>query len=174
MLPILLALSFIAIGLVVVIAGQPDESVVTRSTMISAPPDKVFPHVNELRKWDEWSPWAKIDPAARSTYDGPAAGIGAAMSWDGNQKVGAGKMTIIESRPNDRIRINLEFIRPFQSNTLAEFNFVPEHTQTAVTWSMCGNSSLFFKLFGLVMDCGDMVGRDFEMGLASLKAVAEK
>ena len=75
MLPIVLALGFMAVGLVVVIAGRPDEFVVSRSATISAPPEKVFVHVNELCKWENWSPWAKIDPHAKSVYEGPAAGV---------------------------------------------------------------------------------------------------
>jgi hypothetical protein len=174
MLAILLALGFMAIGLVVVIAGRPDEFVVSRSTWIDAAPEKVFPRVNELRKWEDWSPWAKIDPHATTTFEGPAAGAGSAMSWDGNKKVGAGKMTIVESQPSERVGIRLEFLRPFQATNMAEFRFQPESGKTFVTWSMRGKNNFFFKVFGLLMNCDDMVGKDFEKGLASLKVVVEK
>jgi hypothetical protein len=174
MIPILCAVAVIVLLFIIVIAGRPDEFVVSRATRISAPPDKVFPRVSELRKWEDWSPWAKLDPDAKSTFEGPAAGVGSAMSWDGNKKVGAGKMTIIESRPSDLVRIRLEFLRPFQATNTAEFNFKPESAQTLVTWSMRGKNNLFFKAFSLLMNCDDMVGKDFEKGLASLKAVAEK
>ncbi len=173
MLPIVLALGFMAVGLVVVIAGRPDEFVVSRSATISAPPEKVFAHVNELCKWENWSPWAKIDPHAKSVYEGPAAGVGAAMSWDGDKRVGAGKMTIVESRPSERVHIRLEFLRPFQATNMVEFHFKPENGQTLVTWSMSSKNNLFFKAFSLFMNCDDMVGRDYEKGLASLKALAE-
>jgi hypothetical protein len=173
-MPILLALALIVFLFIIVIAGRPDEFVVSRSAAISAPPDKVFPCVNELKKWEDWSPWAKRDPNAKSTFEGPAAGVGSAMSWDGNKDVGAGKMTIVESKPNDRIRIRLEFLRPFQATNMAEFNFRSESPQTVVTWSMTGKNNFFFKAFSLFMNCDDMVGKDFEKGLASLKAVVEK
>jgi hypothetical protein len=173
-MPILLALALIVFLFIIVIAGRPDEFVVFRMKMISAPPEKVFPHVNELKKWEDWSPWAKIDPNAKSTFEGPAAGVGSSMAWDGNKKVGAGKMTITESEPSSLVGIRLEFLRPFQATNAAEFNFVPESAQTLVTWRMTGKNNFFFKVFSLLMNCDDMVGKDFEKGLASLKAVVEK
>ena len=95
------------------------------------------------------------------------------MSWDGNKKVGAGRMTIVASRPSDMIRIRLEFLRPFKATNMAEFRFHCEDAQTVVTWSMSGKSNLFFKVFSVFVNCDDMVGKDFERGLASLKSVAE-
>jgi hypothetical protein len=172
-MPYLLALAVIVLLFIVVIAGRPDEFLVSRSTAISAPPDEVFKRVNELRKWEDWSPWAKLDPHATSTFSGAAAGVGAEMAWDGNKKVGAGKMTIVESKPCQRVGIRIEFLRPFQATNMAEFQFQPDNAQTVVTWSMSGKNNFFFKAFSLVMNCDDMVGRDFEKGLASLKAVAE-
>jgi hypothetical protein len=173
-MPILLAVALIIFLFIIVIAGRPDEFVVSRAKRIPAPPDKVFSHVNELKKWEDWSPWAKIDPNAKSTFEGPAAGVGSAMSWDGNKKVGAGKMTIVESQPSNLVRIRLEFLRPFQATNMAEFSFRPESAQTFVTWSMTGKNNFFFKVFSLLMNCDDMVGKDFEKGLASLKTVVEK
>jgi uncharacterized protein YndB with AHSA1/START domain len=173
MVPILLALAVIALLFGVVVAGRPDEFAISRSTTIAAPPEDVFPRVNELRKWEDWSPWAKLDPTARSTFDGAAAGVGAEMSWDGNKKVGAGRMTIVESNPFERVRIKLDFLRPFQATNLAEFQFKPDGGQTVVAWTMTGQNNFFFKVFGLLMNFDDMVGKDFEKGLASLKAVVE-
>jgi len=173
MLPILLALAFIAILFIVVIAGQPDEFKVVRSARISARTEQIFQHVNDLHKWEAWSPWAKLDSNAKSSFDGAATGVGAAMSWDGNKKIGAGKMTITESRPGELIRIRLEFIRPFQATNTAEFTFKPDGNQTLVTWNMTGQSNCFFKAFGLFMNCDKMVGGDFEKGLAAMKSVVE-
>ena len=173
MIPILLALAFIAIIFIVVIAGQPCEFTVTRTATISAPPGKIFPRVNDLHKWESWSPWAKLDPNAKSSFSGADSGAGAAMAWDGNKKIGAGKMTITDSRPSEMIRLKLEFIRPFAATNTAEFSFKPDANQTNVTWSMTGKNNLFFKLFGLFVNCDDMAGKDFQKGLASLKAVTE-
>lgn len=173
MIPIFLALAFIALIFFIVIAGQPSEFVVSRSATFFAPPEKVFPHVNDLHRWEAWSPWAKLDPNAKNSFTGPESGAGAAMAWDGNKKIGAGKMTIVESKPNESIRLNLEFIRPFRGTSAVDFKFRSEANQTVVTWTMTGKSNFFFKVFGLFKNCDDMVGRDYEKGLASLKSVAE-
>jgi hypothetical protein len=173
MIPILLALAFITILIFIVIAGRPDEFTITRAAKMSAPPEKIFPHVNELRKWVAWSPWAKMDPNCKMTYDGPPAGGGAGYSWAGNKKVGEGRMTINESRPSDLIRIKLEFLKPFKATNMAEFTFKAEGKQTLVTWSMTGKNNFMGKAFGLIMNFDKMIGGDFEKGLAAMKSVAE-
>jgi uncharacterized protein YndB with AHSA1/START domain len=173
MIPILLALAFIAILFVIVIAGQPDEFKICRSADISAPPEKIFPHVNDLHQWKPWSPWAKLDPNSTATFSGSESGSGAVMAWAGNNKVGQGKMTITESAPVQRIRLRLEFQKPMVATNLAEFSFTPEADQTVVTWSMSGKNNLMGKIFGLFVNCDQMVGGQFETGLANLKRVAE-
>lgn len=173
MLPILLALSFIVLLLVVIIAGRPSEFTITRSTKVTAPPDKVFPLVNDFHQWNAWSPWAKMDPDCRNTFEGAPAGTGAGFAWSGNKKVGEGRMTILESRPSDFIRIKLEFVRPFKATNVAEFTFKPEGGQTLVIWSMSGKNNFMFKAVGMFMDCEKMVGGDFEKGLAGIKSLAE-
>lgn len=173
MIPILLALVLVAILLLVVIAGQPDEFKLVREAKISAPREKIFPHVNDLRAWEAWSPWAKLDPNAKNSFEGPASGVGAAMAWSGNKKVGEGRLTITESQANELIGFRLDFVRPFKATNTAEFAFRAEGNQTRVTWSMAGQSNFFFKIFGLLVNCEQMAGKDFEKGLASLKAVAE-
>jgi uncharacterized protein YndB with AHSA1/START domain len=174
MWPILLALAFIALMLIIVIAGRPDEFTISRSADISVPPEKVFPHVNDLRQWKTWSPWAGLDPGMKSTFSGADAGAGAVMAWDGNNKVGAGKMAITESRPCDLIRFRLDFQKPMQATNTVEFTFRHAGGQTVVTWSMAGKNNLTGKLFGLFMDFDKMCGGQFERGLASLKSVAER
>ena len=174
MLPILLALAFIVILILVVIAGQPDEFTVTRSATIAAPPETIFPHVNDLHQWEAWSPWAKLDPNAKSTFSGAEAGTGAVMAWEGNNKVGTGKMTITASQPGESVRFRLEFQKPMQATNTAEFTFRSEGKQTLVTWSMQGQSKLMGKIFGLFMNCEKMCGGQFEKGLASLKTLTEK
>jgi len=174
MLPILLALGFITVIFIIVIAGQPDEFTVTRAANISAPPEKVFAHVNDLHQWEAWSPWAKLDPNAKNSFSGAAAGAGAAMAWEGNKKVGAGQMTITESQPGESIRFRLDFQKPMQATNAAEFTFRPEGGQTVVTWSMTGKSCFMGKIIGLFMDFDKMCGCQFEQGLASLKSLNEK
>jgi uncharacterized protein YndB with AHSA1/START domain len=174
MLPILLALAFIAIIFIIVITGRPDEFTVTRAASISAPPEKIFPHVNDLHQWEAWSPWAKLDPNAKNTFSGADAGTGAAMAWDGSKKVGAGQMTITESQPSGLIRFRLDFQKPMQATNTAEFTFRPEGGQTVVTWSMAGKNCFMGKVFGLFMAFDKMCGCQFEKGLANLKSVTEK
>ena len=174
MLPILLALTFIAVLLIIVIIGQPDEFTVIRTANISTPPVKVFPHVNDLHQWEAWSPWAKLDPNAKNSFSGAEVGAGAAMAWDGNHKVGAGRMTITLSQPAECIRLRLDFQKPLKATNTAEFTFRPEGDHTVVTWSMAGKSCFMSKVFGLLMDCEKMIGDHFEKGLASLKSLTEK
>ena len=159
--------------LLVIIANRPDSFRLARSATIAAPPLRVFEQVNDFHNWDAWSPWAKIDPNCKVTFDGTASGVGAGFSWEGNNKVGAGRQRILESQPGERIRIQLEFLRPFRAQNEVEFTFQPEIGGTRVTWAMSGKNNFMAKAFSLVMDCEKMVGPDFEKGLASLKAVAE-
>ena len=173
MIPILLALAFIAILFVIVVAGQPDEFTVSRTAKISAPPEKIFPHVNDLHKWEAWSPWAKLDPAAKSIFSGPELGTGSAMRWEGNNKVGVGTMTITDSKPGETIRFRLDFEKPMQATNTAEFSFHAEGAQTHVAWTMAGKNSFGGKIFGLLMNCEKMVGSQFEKGLTNLKSVVE-
>lgn len=170
---ILILLAVLVIGFIAVVAMRPDEFIVTRTARVSAPPAVVFAQVNDLHKWQDFSPWAKMDPAAKVTFDGPSAGTGAAFAWAGNKQVGEGRMTIIESRPHDLIRFRLDFVKPFAGTNQAEFVFTPEGDQTVVSWSMSGKNNFLFKAVGLFMDCDKMVGSQFEQGLANLKALVE-
>ncbi|MEX1096203.1 MAG: SRPBCC family protein [Planctomycetales bacterium] len=162
-----------AVVFVVVVAMQPSEFRVERTATMSAPPSAVFDQVNDFHNWEAWSPWAKVDPDARFSFAGPTAGTGAVFTWAGNDKVGEGRMTITESRPYELVRIRLEFLKPFESTSTAEFTFRPEGDQTAVTWSMFGENGFFAKAFCLFADMDKMVGGDFEKGLAQMKAVVE-
>jgi hypothetical protein len=146
---------------------------VTRSATILAPTSVVFAQVNDFHNWDAWSPWAKLDPAAKNSFDGPSSGTGARFSWAGNDKVGEGAMTITDSRESELVRIKLDFVKPFKATNTAEFTFKPEGGQTLVTWSMFGQKNFPCKAVSLFMDMDKMVGGEFEQGLASMKSVAE-
>jgi hypothetical protein len=170
---ILIALAAIVVVFVVVVAMQPSEFRIARTATISARAPAVFAQVNDFHSWEEWSPWAKLDPAAKTTFEGPSAGAGAIFRWAGNKEVGEGSMTITESRPSDLIRIKLEFLKPFAATNTAEFTFKPEGDQTAVTWSMAGQNNFIGKAFCLFMDRDKMVGGKFEEGLARMRSVVE-
>jgi uncharacterized protein YndB with AHSA1/START domain len=170
---ILLGLVAVLVVLAAVIAMQPADFAITRSTTIDAPPATVFGQVNDFHKWEAWSPWAKMDPEMKTTYEGPAAGTGAMYSWVGNSKVGEGKMTIVESRPDELVKIRLEFLKPFAATNDTEFAFKPDGTGTHVTWTMSGKNGFVSKAFSLCMDMDKMVGGDFEKGLAQMKSASE-
>jgi hypothetical protein len=171
---ILLALGAIIVLFALVVALQPAEFRISRSTTIAAPPSVPFALVNNFHNWQPWSPWEKLDPEMKRTYEGPQSGTGAVYTWSGNNKVGEGRMTLVESYPSDLIRIQLEFLRPFKATNTAEFTFKPQQDQTLVTWSMLGTKNFVFKAFHLFMNMDKMVGGDFEKGLAEMKSIAEK
>jgi len=170
---VLIGLSAVAVVLAVVVARQPSRFRVARSAAISAPPEQVFAQVNDLHRWEAWSPWLKLDPAAETAYAGSAAGLGAAFTWSGNRNVGEGRMTITESRPPELVRLRLDFKRPFASTSIAEFTFAPDGKHTVVTWSMSGENNFFAKALHLVMNMDTMIGAKFDEGLAQMKAIAE-
>ncbi|GAA5125827.1 SRPBCC family protein [Luteolibacter yonseiensis] len=170
---ILIALGVIILIFVIVVASRPADFSYRRTATISAPPSAVFPHVNDLHKWQAWSPWAKKDPAAKNTFEGPPAGVGSSMSWAGNNDVGEGTMSVTGSEPDESVRFKLEFRKPFAGTNFADFTFKPEGGQTVVTWTMTGKNTFFFKAFSLFVDCDKMIGGDFEKGLADLKKIVE-
>jgi hypothetical protein len=168
---ILLAAGALLAVLIIVVAMQPADFRVMRSATVDAPPPSVFAQVNDLRSWEAWSPWAKLDPNARTTYNGPRAGLGAGSAWSGNNQVGAGRMEIIESRPNELVRLRLDFERPMKGTNIADFTFQPDGYQTRVTWAMSGQKNFLAKAFGLFVNCDKMVGDQFDKGLAQLNSM---
>jgi hypothetical protein len=167
------ALVAVAVVLAIVIAMQPSEFRVERRASVAAPAPVVFAQVNDFHKWPAWSPWAKIDPAMKQTYEGAPSGAGAVYTWAGNHEVGEGRMTITESRPGDLVRIRLEFFKPFAGVSTAEFTFTPEGQQTLVTWSMTGRTTFVTKAVHLFLNVDKMIGDNFESGLARMKSLAE-
>jgi len=170
---ILLGLAAIVAIIGIIAAFKPAQFRITRTATLNAPPAVVFFQVNNFHKWEAWSSWAKLDPNAKNSFTGAESGLGAMFSWDGNRAVGRGAMTIVESHPDDLIRIKLEFIKPFKATHNVEFTFKPEGSQTVVSWSMYGNNSYLAKVMLLFMDCDKMIGGCYEKGLAQLKSVSE-
>lgn len=172
---LLLFVLLLLVVFVVVVSLQPSTYRVVRTATIAAPPEAVFARVNDFRKWDGWSPWKELDLNAVYSYEGPESGKGALTTWKGNSDIGAGRMTILESRSAELIRIQLEFTEPFASQADTEFKFTPEGEGTRVEWAMSGENNFISKAFMLFMGGMDKaVGGDFEKGLAKLKTVAEK
>jgi len=173
LLKILIPVAVIVLGFLAVVAMQPADYRVTRTATIAAPAAAVFAQVNDFHNWQAWSPWEKMDPAMKRTYEGAPAGRGAIYAWVGNKEVGEGRMTVTESRPNELIRIKLEFVKPFRATNVAEFSFEPRGDQTAVTWTMTGEKNFLTKAIHLFMNIDRMVGGSFETGLAQMKALVE-
>ena len=153
---------------------RPDSFRVERSLAIKAPPDRIFPLLDDFHRWPEWSPWEKLDPALARTHSSPARGVGAVYEWRGNAKVGQGRMEITQSTPAAALSIKLDFIKPFEGHNIAEFTLKPQDDATLVHWAMHGPTPYVSKLMGLFMSMDTLIGRDFEAGLANLKAAAEK
>jgi hypothetical protein len=152
---------------------QPADFKISRSILVAAPAKACFEQVNDFHKWENWSPWAKMDPGMQTAYDGSAFGTGAVYSWTGSGKVGAGMMTLFKSEPYRLIDIQLDFIKPMKTTSLTEFTFGPEGKDTRVTWAMSGQKNLAAKAFHMVVNMDKLIGPDFEEGLAQLKAQAE-
>lgn len=171
---LLILLAAVVIGFLGYVAMLPSENVVERSAVLQAPPAAVFGKVDSLKSWDEWSPWAKLDPNAKNSFDGPASGVGAKFSWAGNNEVGEGTMTITESKPSELVVMRLDFKRPFEATSTAEFALKPDGSGTAVTWTMSGRNNFIGKAISLCMDCDKMVGGQFEKGLENLKSAVTK
>jgi hypothetical protein len=157
----------------VVVALQPAHYHVERSATINAPAPLVFSQVNDFHKWEAWSPWAKLDPAMKQTYEGPPAGKGAIYSWTGNDQVGQGRMTITDSKPGELVKIKLEFIKPWAATNATDFSFATQGNQTNVKWTLDGSNNFMGKAASLFMNMDKMVGGDFEKGLLQMKLVAE-
>jgi len=178
-LAIIVALLVLAVIVVLVIAMQkPDTFRVQRSIGIKAPPDKIAPFINDFKNWPAWSPYEKKDPAMQRTMGNITAGAapagqGATYEWSGDKNVGHGRMEILESQP-EKIVIKLDFYSPFEGHNTAEFTLVGKGAETELTWAMFGPAPLMNKIMSTVMNLDKMIGGDFEVGLANLKALAEK
>ena len=170
---IAVALGVLVLGFVLVVALQPSHLHVERSKTMLAPPEVVFAFVNDLKRWQNWSPWDKLDPEMQRDYADTTVGVGAKYSWNGNDKVGQGSMTITKSEPSEQVMLDLHFIKPWEGHNTATFRFEPAPHGTKLTWSMDGEQNFMAKAAGLFLDMDTLVGGDFEKGLDSLKALAE-
>ena len=150
-----------------------DTFVVERTKTIAAAPSDVFAHVGSLRAWDNWSPWAAIDPTMTKTWSGEDGTVGSSYHWLGNRKVGEGEMVITELDAPNRIVIDLKFIKPFKAENVTEMVVVAAGDGSEVTWRMTGTHTLMSKIMGIFRSMDKMVGPDFEKGLSSLKSLAE-
>lgn len=160
-------------ALCLVAASKPDSFTMHRSALIQAPAARLHPLINDLHQFNTWNPYNLKDPNIQGSYRGPASGPGAGYDFQGNKDVGKGAIQIVESSPS-HVRMKLDMIEPFEGHNVVDFTLAPRGQATEVTWAMSGPSPFMFKLVGIFMDMDKMVGRDFEAGLANLKAKAEQ
>jgi uncharacterized protein YndB with AHSA1/START domain len=166
---ILIGIAVIVAAFAAFVATRPSTYKVERSLVVDAPPAAVFQRVVDFRKWEGWSPWAKLDPNMKVDFAGPESGVGAIYHWKGNDKVGEGRMTITGASADRLIQVKLEFLKPWAQTSLTQFTFAPDPGGTKVTWTMSGEHDFVGKLFAVFMDMDGMVGPDFEKGLKALK-----
>jgi hypothetical protein len=168
-----LSLAGVVALLAAVVATRPAAFRIERSISIAAPAPAIQVHVLDLKAWRAWSPWEQVDPDMARSYEGAAAGVGARYDWRGNSDIGSGRMTITEATP-EKVAIRLEFLEPMAATNVATFAFAPEGAGTRVTWAMDGTNGFMGKAVSLLLDMDQMIGAQFETGLAALKTVAEK
>ena len=160
-------------ALLVFASSKPDAFRVQRSTMIAAPAERIFPHLNDLRAHHAWSPFEK-DPAMKRTHSGAQSGTGAVYEWEGNREVGKGRIAITESVPSSRLVLTLDMLKPFEAHNTVEYTLEPKGNATNITWAMYGQQPFMAKLMSTFINCDKMCGNQFEQGFAKLKALVEK
>lgn len=170
---VLLGLGVAVLLFVVVVATRPGAFRIERSTSISAPPAVVYNLVEDFHAWGAWSPWEKLDPSMKRSFEGSPRGVGAIYGWAGNDKAGEGKMTIERAEAPNLVGIKLQFLKPFEATNAVTFTFTPAGADTKVVWVMEGTNNFVGKAFSMFMDMDTMVGDDFAKGLAAMKAAAE-
>lgn len=160
-------------GVLIAAAMKPDTFRVQRSIKVKAPPSSIYPLVNDLHRFSTWSPYEKKDPAMQRTYSGPEAGTGARYAWNGNKEIGEGSMEILGGVPDSQVAMRLDFVKPFEAHNLVDFTFVPVADGTEVTWALHGPHPFMARIMSVFFDMDRMVGTDFEVGLANLKAAVD-
>ena len=162
----------LVLGLIVGGFFLPSTAEVERSVSINQTPEKVFSIVNDLSRFNEWSPWHDLDPETQYEFEGPATGVGSKMMWHSEDKnVGSGSQEIIESIANEKVVVALDFGQ--QGKAIAEIYTTPRDQMTEVNWKLVSDAqgSLIGKYFNLMLD--SMVGPMYETGLGKLKSIAE-
>ena len=172
----IISLAVVAVvgGFLIYAATRPDSFRVERTATINAPPERIFPLINDFQRWSAWSPFEKKDPGMKRTMSGVSSGKGAVYEWNGNKEIGQGRMEIVESVPPSRVTLTLDFTRPFEAHNIVDFTLEPRGNSTQVTWAIHGPSPFISKVMGIVLNVDKMIGKDFEAGLAALKTVSEQ
>ena len=169
-----LALAVLIVGLLAYASTQPNIFRIERSITINSPPEPIFAILSDFHQSESWSPWERMDLTMQKSHSGSARGVGAIYEWDGNNKVGKGRQEILEAIAPSKVLIQLDFFRPFTARNTAEFTLISQGNATQVTWAMFGPQPFMGKVMCLFMNMDKMVGKEFETGLANLKAHIER
>ena len=169
---IVLAVAIVAVLILAI--TKPDRFSVQRAAVINAPAEKIFPLIADFHQWRKWSPWEDRDPELKRTYSGAERGKGAIYGWEGNKNVGSGRMEILEANSPSLLKIQLDFLKPFEAHNIAEFTMLPQGNATNLVWVMHGPAPFMSKVMQVFMSFDKMIGKDFETGLARIKSVSEK
>jgi len=165
----------VAVAIILILAAtKPESFSVQRVITVQAPPERIFPLINDFHQWGSWSPYENKDPAMKRSYSGAASGTGAVYAWEGNKNVGSGRMEILDASAPSKIVIKLDFFTPFEGHNTAEFTMLPQGDATNVTWLMHGPLPFMGKIMHVFINMDRMVGKDFEIGLANLKRLAKR
>jgi hypothetical protein len=165
----------VAVAIILILAAtKPDSFSIQRVITVQAPPQRIFPLINDFHQWGSWSPYENKDPAMKRSYSGAASGTGAVYAWEGNKNVGSGRMEILDASTPSRIVIKLDFFTPFEGHNTAEFTMLPQGDATNITWLMYGPLPFMGKIMHVFINVDNMIGKDFEAGLANLKRLTEK
>jgi uncharacterized protein YndB with AHSA1/START domain len=168
---VLIVLLVLVLGFVAFVATRPATYHVERTATVAAPPAAVYARIADFREWEAWSPWENLDPAMTKTFEGAESGVGAGYHWAGNDQVGEGRMTITEATPERRLLIRLEFIKPWAATNATAFDLEPSGDGTRVKWTMDGTNDFMGKAMSVFVNMDQMIGKDFERGLASLDSL---
>jgi hypothetical protein len=169
----LVLLALIAV-LVAVIALQPAEFAIERDVVVAAPPAVIQPNLENLHAFNEWQPFARMDPQMTLSYDGPESGVGASSSWTAPQ-MGKGRMTVTRVEQGREVEMKLEFFEPMAGVNRVVFGMAPQGDRdTRVSWRMEGKNNFAGKAMTLFAGMEKMMGDTFEQGLATLKQTAEE
>jgi uncharacterized protein YndB with AHSA1/START domain len=171
---IAVVLAIIIAAVLILAATKPDTFRIERTAVMNAPAEKIFPLIADFHQWLNWSPWEGRDPALKRTYSGAERGNGAVYAWEGNKNVGSGRMEILEATTPSKVEIKLDFLKPFEAHNTAEFTMLPQDAATRVVWVMQGPAPFMSKLMQVFMSFDNMIGKDFEAGLAKLKTISER
>jgi Polyketide cyclase / dehydrase and lipid transport len=174
MLTAIVFIAIVIIALLVMASRRPDEFSVVRSIDLHASPNRIFAQINDFKSWAAWSPWEKLDPDMNRSFSGATSGEGAKYAWVGNKKVGEGSMEITRSVPSSNMQLDLHFLKPFKADNVTEFTLMPKGDVTNLKWEMRGRTPFMFKVMHMFFNMDKMVGKDFDAGLANLKAIVEK